>query len=42
MTPMVRKNFEDDPKLRSLWEKENMVPTLLCSPPREAKLTCFA
>ena len=22
---MVRKNFEDDPKLRELWEKENMM-----------------
>ncbi|EME41234.1 hypothetical protein DOTSEDRAFT_134863 [Dothistroma septosporum NZE10] len=25
MTPMVRKNFEDDPELRSLWERENMM-----------------
>ncbi|KIX94059.1 uncharacterized protein Z520_10085 [Fonsecaea multimorphosa CBS 102226] len=25
MTPMVRKNFEDDPKLKELWEKENML-----------------
>ncbi|KAJ9617042.1 hypothetical protein H2200_000763 [Cladophialophora chaetospira] len=25
MTPMVRKNFEDDPELRALWEKENML-----------------
>lgn len=25
MTPMVRKNFEDDPHLKALWEKENMV-----------------
>ncbi|OAP64724.1 hypothetical protein AYL99_00696 [Fonsecaea erecta] len=25
MTPMVRKNFEDDPKLKALWEKENML-----------------
>lgn len=33
MTPMVRKNFEDDPSLRALWEKENMVthPYLLWS-----------
>ncbi|OAG41865.1 hypothetical protein AYO21_03868 [Fonsecaea monophora] len=25
MTPMVEKNFEDDPKLKQLWEKENML-----------------
>ncbi|OQV08452.1 hypothetical protein CLAIMM_12725 [Cladophialophora immunda] len=25
MTPMVRKNFEDDPQLKELWEKENML-----------------
>lgn len=25
LTPMVKKNFADDPKLRDLWEKENMV-----------------
>ena len=24
MTPMVRKNFEDDPGLREIWERENM------------------
>lgn len=25
MTPMVRKNFEDDPGLRQIWERENMM-----------------
>lgn len=25
MTPMVRKNFEDDPELKALWERENMM-----------------
>ncbi|KAK5940975.1 hypothetical protein PMZ80_006252 [Knufia obscura] len=25
MTPMVRKNFEDDPELRAIWERENMM-----------------
>lgn len=25
LTPMVRKNFEDDPKLQAIWERENMV-----------------
>lgn len=28
MTPMVRKNFEDDPHLKALWEKENMVSSI--------------
>ena len=30
---MVRKNFEDDPGLRELWEKENMMGRI--SEPRE-------
>lgn len=25
MTPMVAKNFEDDPGLREIWERENML-----------------
>jgi NAD(P)-dependent dehydrogenase (short-subunit alcohol dehydrogenase family) len=25
MTPMVKKNFEDDPGLREIWERENMM-----------------
>lgn len=25
MTPMVRKNFDDDPELRALWEQNNMM-----------------
>lgn len=25
MLQMVRKNFEDDPKLRAIWERENMM-----------------
>jgi hypothetical protein len=29
MTPMVKKNFEDDPKLKELWEKENVVSSRL-------------
>ncbi|KAK3703787.1 hypothetical protein LTR37_014233 [Vermiconidia calcicola] len=33
MTPMVRKNFEDDPDLRALWERENMIGRI--SEPRE-------
>jgi NAD(P)-dependent dehydrogenase (short-subunit alcohol dehydrogenase family) len=28
MTPMVRKNFEDDPGLREIWERENMLGRL--------------
>lgn len=30
---MVRKNFEDDPNLRELWERENMMGRI--SEPRE-------
>jgi len=43
MTPMVRKNFEDDPKLKELWEKENMLGRI--SEPREyrgAALFCLS
>ena len=36
MTPMVRKNFEDDPKLKALWEKENMVGSSLSILPATA------
>ena len=25
MTPMVRKNFDDDPGLRKIWEESNML-----------------
>lgn len=25
MTPMVEKNFQDDPELRAIWERENML-----------------
>jgi NAD(P)-dependent dehydrogenase (short-subunit alcohol dehydrogenase family) len=25
MTPMVEKNFKDDPGLREIWERENML-----------------
>jgi len=43
MTPMVRKNFEDDPKLKELWESENMLGRI--SEPREyrgAALFCLS
>ena len=33
MLQMVKKNFEDDPHLRELWEKENMMGRI--SEPRE-------
>lgn len=33
MSQMVRKNFEDDPTLKELWEKENMMGRI--SEPRE-------
>ena len=33
VSKMVRKNFEDDPDLRALWEKENMLGRI--SEPRE-------
>ncbi|KAK5169601.1 uncharacterized protein LTR77_005578 [Saxophila tyrrhenica] len=33
VTPMVRKNFDDDPHLRELWERENMMGRI--SEPRE-------
>ncbi|KAF2840005.1 oxidoreductase [Patellaria atrata CBS 101060] len=35
VTPMVEKNFEDDPGLKELWEKENMLGRL--SKPEEFK-----
>ena len=28
MTPMVKKNFEDDPGLQEIWERENMLGRL--------------
>ena len=34
LTPMVRKNFEDDPNLRAICEKENMVRSLQLLPVR--------
>ncbi|EXJ70023.1 alcohol dehydrogenase [Cladophialophora psammophila CBS 110553] len=43
MTPMVRKNFKDDPQLRELWEKENM-PGRISTPAeyRGAALFCLS
>jgi NAD(P)-dependent dehydrogenase (short-subunit alcohol dehydrogenase family) len=43
MTPMVEKNFEDDPGLEELWKRENMMGRL--SRPREyrgAALFCLS
>lgn len=28
ITPMVKKNFEDDPQLQAIWERENMMGRL--------------